>query len=199
MENGEGQAEVSGTLNRVFHRSRFGHQSSSPVRTTRRAHLSLSLISSRGRRCPPCLRLAAAALLLQSCCVAAAIYKWKDQDGGVHYSDHPPPGQTAQSFTVAPPPPPDPDAAARRERRNRLLEIYSEDRQREEAQREAARKKQEKRKRNCDRARRQLAAVRKARFLYEDTSDPKNPMVLSSKERAQATQKLEQQVRTWCD
>lgn len=201
MENGEGQAEVSGTLSRVIHctRSRFGHEPASRVRISRHDHHPSFLTSTRERRCHPCLRLAAVALLLQSCCAVAAVYKWKDQDGGVHYSDHPPPGQTAQSITIAQPPPPDPDAAARRERRNRLLEIFSEDRQRQEAQRAATRKEQEKRTRNCAQARRRLTAVRNARYLYEDTSDPKNPRVLSSKERALATQKLVQQVHDWCN
>lgn len=196
MENGERQAEVSGTLSHgpQCARPHPGHASSARVRTIRRL---LSPVSSR--RCPACLRLFAAAVLLQSCWAAAAIYKWKDPNGGVHYGDHPPPGVTARTLTVDQPPAPDPDAAARRDRRNRLLEIYSEDRQRREARREAARKKQEKRSRNCAQVRQRLAAVRNARFLYEDSGDPNNPRVLSSKERARETQKLVQQVQAWCD
>lgn len=145
------------------------------------------------------LHLAIVTLLLHCCGAAADVYKWQDAHGNIHYGDHPPPGQHAQPLNIEAAPAPDPGAAQRRDKQGRLLDSFSEDRQRLEQQREASRQKQEQRKQNCARARQLLEKASNAGFLYEKTDDPRNPRVLGKEQRQAEMAKLQDEVQKWCD
>jgi hypothetical protein len=138
-------------------------------------------------------------LLMYSCAAGADVYKWHDAQGHMHYSDHPPPGQGAQPMKIEAAPAQDPDAEQRRDKRERLLDIFSEDRQRLEQQREAARQKEDQRARKCARARQLLEKATTAGFLYEKTADPRNPRVLTTEQRQAKTAGLRTEVQKWCD
>lgn len=138
--------------------------------------------------------------LLTYCCGADAdVYKWRDAQGNIHYGDHPPADQDTQPMQIEAAPPPDTDAAQRRDKLERLLDSFSEDRQRLEQQREATKQKEAQRAQKCTRARQLLQKASNAGVLYEKTADPRNPRIYTAEQRQAEMTKLQAEVQKWCD
>jgi len=138
-------------------------------------------------------------LLMYSCGAGAGVYKWRDAQGNIHYGDHPPADEDAQTMQIEAAPVPDPGAAQRRDKQERLLDSFSEDRQRLEQQREADRQKAAQRAHKCARTRQLLEKATRAGFLYKKTADPRNPRVLTTEQRQAETDRLRADVQKWCD
>ena len=136
-------------------------------------------------------------LLAFSCSVTAEIYKWKDEDGKIHYSDKPV-GTDAESVKLKSAPRVDPNQASRKEKQRRLLKLLEDDR--EAAKKKKAEEQAEKaeRKEKCLTARKELQQVRDASFLYKKSDDPLNPQVYSEQERQEITRGLQEDIKKWC-
>lgn len=160
------------------------------------------------------MRLGAALLLVLAASASAAegeIYTWKDRDGRTHYADNPPPGNTpartlsgrsADRPSPAPAAGDGPAAAIPRtapsaaeqelEFRKRRAEAAESQAKADKAKAEA-----EEKRRNCERARTQLAALesgqRVARF-----NDKGEREFLDDTQRAQEIEAARKSADSWC-
>ena len=141
-------------------------------------------------------------LLLITCTVIAApvfaeVYKWVDDSGRTHYSDKPH-NEKAKSIQINKSPDPDPLHNTHVEKQRRLLKVFNEERQ-EAKQRQAAEKTARlKREASCSRARKSLQAIKNARFLYKKSTDPRNPIVFSYKQRNKIIEVAKKAVQQRC-
>ena len=129
---------------------------------------------------------------------AAEIYKWVDENGKVHYGDHPT-AQAAEKIIIHKSANADANYQNELEKQTRLLEIYTEERQEQQQLQEKIREDNATRDRNCNLAKKNLAGMKTASFLYEATDDPLNPRILNQTERATETAKAETAVQRWCN
>lgn len=125
---------------------------------------------------------------------AEEVYKWTDSDGRVHYGDRP---RTTdhETITIKNVPTFQEDVGQNNDRvqtRQRLLDIYQEERTQKEESRQAELAEKEKIKRECDLLKKQFKETSQARYLYHESDDPKNPIVLSNAQRQEETQRLRQ-------
>lgn len=109
----------------------------------------------------PMLRiLLAVGILVLNGTTMAAMYKWVDEQGVTHYSQHPPKDNAAQRMT--PPPPPAEDPAAAQQRLQEQVDAFDQRRgaaQEEAAAAEKAAAEQERRQQRCEAARRNLQSL----------------------------------------
>ena len=130
----------------------------------------------------------------------SGVYRWVDENGKIHYGDRPPADEQAEEIAQKQQPvssssPPAQNNSA--ETRQRLLDRYEQER---EEKKEAARKKREeaeKRKRNCERARKQLKYYESYPLLYEKLPDGER-RYLSAEEKDEDMRKLREAVKQWC-
>lgn len=128
---------------------------------------------------------------------AAEIYKWVDGHGRIQYGDQPP-SIDVPALQMDTAPPPDANAGEKQESQQRLLEILTEERKEKAQNAEQTRKEEKQRQENCGRAQRNLQRLREAGFIYEPTSDPYNPRILTEAERGEITRSAEFDVKKWC-
>lgn len=128
---------------------------------------------------------------------AAEIYKWVDEHGRVQYGDQPP-STDVPAMQIDTVPRSDADAAEKQERQQRLLEVFTEERENKAQDTEQARNDEKQRRENCERAQQNLQRVREAGFIYESTSDPYNPRILTESERGEVMLSAESNVKKWC-
>lgn len=128
---------------------------------------------------------------------AAPVYRWVDEAGRVHYGDQPPP-EGAEAVEIPASRPADPGLAERRERGTRLSEIMEEDRVARDGARAAEIEEREVRQARCDSARRRLAEATRASYIYKNSEDPANPVILADAERHDLEQSLQTEVRHFC-
>jgi len=128
---------------------------------------------------------------------AADIYKWTDEQGRVHYGDRPEGKQVVQISTTSGPAP-DPTQEQRLQQQRQLLNVFEEDRQKLKQARTDEKAARATRQANCDRARTRLAEMQNARFIYVESQDPDNPLVLSERETAKALATAKHDVELWC-
>ena len=128
----------------------------------------------------------------------AELYKWVDERGNIHFSDHAP-GPDAEKLTVTLPEQPDDTYQQQLQEQNRVLDILYQERREKaasQAQAEVARKQ---RQTNCALARQNLEHISTAKYLYEETADPDNPRILSEAERRVESGNAIAAVSHWCD
>lgn len=138
---------------------------------------------------PISVMFAVALLVVCAATPAQSVYKWTDAQGSVHYTDQPPPpGRTASTIKIkadaaaATPAPPAATAAKAGEPASGGL-----------AQAEAAA-----RKRNCERAKANLATLSSGALLV-DGSDPATAKRLDAGQRESETRTAQADVSNYCD
>jgi hypothetical protein len=132
----------------------------------------------------------AVALLVASVAAPAqSVYKWTDAQGSVHYTDQPPPaGRTASTIKIKA------DAAAATPAPTTATAVKAgEPASGALAQAEAAA-----RKRNCERAKANLATLSSGALLV-DGSDPANAKRLDAGQRESETRTAQTDVSNYCD
>ena len=136
-------------------------------------------------------------LLLPGSVHAAEIYKWVDEKGAVHFEDRPTAQATAKIIIKNSG---NHDKAYQDElvRQNKLLEVYTDERQELHQRKEKIREEKQLRDSNCNLARKNLAEIKTASYLYEATTDAFNPRILTAAERSAETTKAEAAVQYWC-
>ena len=127
---------------------------------------------------------------------ADEVYRWVDAEGRVHYGDTPP--DNAERVELAPAPAGDPQLQQRRERGERLLDIMEEDRRRRDDEQRAGAQVDAERRSKCERARQRSTRAAAANYIYQSTSDPDNPHILSEEERQRFDQQLQAEIRRYC-
>jgi hypothetical protein len=139
-------------------------------------------------------------LLCAAAQVAGAedIYRWVDAEGRVHYGDKPPP-ESAERIDVSPAPAADPGLGERRERGERLSDVLTEERKAREEERESTRQAAEARRAKCAAARSRYERAANASVVYEESSDPQNPRILDDSERGAYEQRLQEEIRRYCN
>jgi len=129
---------------------------------------------------------------------SSGVYKWVDESGRTHYSDKPR-SEKAESVQIERAPGPDPLHNTHMDKQRRLLRVFDEERQ-QKKQRQAEEKTAKlKREASCSQARKTLQAIKNASFLYKKSTDPKNPVVYSDKERDKITEDAKNAVQQWCN
>ncbi len=145
-----------------------------------------------------CLRLFIFSVVIVLPPASAQVYKWVDKNGKTHYGDKAP-GKDTETLNLQKQPQLDEDHESRTVKQRRLLEIYSEERA-ENAQRKAEIANEKlKRKTECQKARKDQLDIAKATFLYKKSDDPNNPIIYSEAERAEASQRVADKIKKWCD
>jgi len=130
----------------------------------------------------------------------AEIFKWTDEQGRVHYGDHPP-AEDARSVDIDPGTStgsPVPSDAERREKTRRLLRAYDEERRIKQQQEQQQQAREAERRKRCARARDRLKQYRHAGALY-DLDEQGNRQFLDHDQRRQAEARIARDVDKWCD
>ncbi len=129
--------------------------------------------------------------------VAAEVYKWIDDDGKVHYGDRPD-NNSAKEIKLKKAPERDTGLTERRETQKKMLDIYKEERVEKQEQLSKLKEEQKLRKANCQTARKTLAKIKSARYLF-GKDDNGERLIFNDDEREAAEQKTAMQVERWCD
>jgi len=129
--------------------------------------------------------------------VAAEVYKWIDEDGKVHYGDRPG-NNSAEEIKLKKVPERDAGLTERRETQQKMLDIYQEERVEKQEQLTKLKEEQKLRKAHCQTARRTLAEIKAARYLFEIEENGER-RVISDDERTAAEQEAVVQIERWCD
>lgn len=127
---------------------------------------------------------------------AGPVYKWVDEHGQVHYSDHPG-AADARRVPLPAPPPPDTDAARRRTKELKLLHVFDEERAEHRATAAKAAKARRQRLRKCEAAKKRQSGYEHARYLYVKNKDG-GRRILNDREQRQALERAAAAVRHWC-
>lgn len=129
----------------------------------------------------------------------AEVYKWLDTEGRVHCGDKPGNVNAVTIKTTNLKPPADTNLLHRQQEQQRLLESIAEtcsQKEKKQADNKAAQALQQS---NCEKARDRLTGMQNSRFLYEKTSDPDNPRILSQDEYDTAVDSALHDVDVWCN
>ncbi|HTT07303.1 MAG TPA: DUF4124 domain-containing protein [Gammaproteobacteria bacterium] len=127
----------------------------------------------------------------------AEVYKWVDEQGKVHYGDHPG-NARSQPVQIQAAPQPDPDSAERREKSQKLLNEYSDDQTEQKKQQESREKEAAQRKVNCELAKKNLDTYEHAATLYTTDKDGERHN-LTDDEYKKAIETSHANVKKWCD
>lgn len=128
----------------------------------------------------------------------AEVYKWVDEHGRIHYGDKPHENAETVSVkeqTIATESPD--DDSTRREYRQRVLKSMQHERERLQEQRAQTREEEQKAQQQCAEARRRLADITNAGFLYQENAQGER-MIFTDEQRAQATAQAEAAVKRYC-
>jgi hypothetical protein len=128
---------------------------------------------------------------------ADRIYKWVDDNGKVHFGDKPPRTDKAEEIRVRTQPGGDPDSVGRQQRTERILEALTAERQERNEARAAEREQRQERKRNCERAKHNVANYDNSQrmFRYDENGEIQ---YLDETERLAAGENARAAVRKWC-
>ena len=129
--------------------------------------------------------------------VASEVYKWVDENGNVVYGDKPQ-NSNAEKVKIKKTPPKDANYEERLQKQDKLLGVMQEEREDKTVQREKEKQEQQQKKAECQRLRQELASMRDASALYEETDDPNNPNILSDKQRKLEEQKYQDYIDDNC-
>lgn len=145
--------------------------------------------------------LLAVLLSLLALPVTADVYKWRDENGKLHFGDKPPTGNSKaekldikQRSNTGNPTISD---AERLKRQQRLLDSYAEDRNEKKAAAAKAQQEEKARKAACVQARDTLAEMQTAGYLY-DLDEDGNRIILSDDVRNQRIDNLQGEIDANC-
>lgn len=129
---------------------------------------------------------------------AAGVYKWRDEQGRVHYGDRSP-GDSARELKIRPPSPSAqvPNEAQRRERTRRLLDVFAEERREKQEQAERERQSKAQAEAYCARARDRLRNLERSSYVYELDRNGER-VVLPEARRDQALDEARAAIKRWC-
>ena len=136
-------------------------------------------------------------LLLSGSVHAAEIYKWVDEKGAVHFEDRPR-AQATKKIVIKDSGNHDKAYQDELNKQNKLLDVYTDERQELNQRKEKIREEKQTRNSNCNLARKNLAEIKTASYLYEATADAFNPRILTEAERLAETAIAEAAVQHWC-
>jgi hypothetical protein len=126
------------------------------------------------------------------------VYKWVDDNGRTHFSDKPKDSKS-ETVEIRKSPTADKGHKERMQKRERLLKAFDDERQESKELKAAKAEEQRKRQDNCSKARDRLQAIKAASYLYEESDDPRNPVVYNDEERSKTTKEAEKSVQHWCN
>lgn len=132
--------------------------------------------------------------LLVAQAAAAAVYKWTDAQGRVHYSSQPPPGQSAEAVKIrqgSPAAAEQPPQANRAATADAPAQSAADEDAARQARREALRK-------NCEIARKNLAALEDPTYRRFRLEEGKEPEFLTDEQRQAQIVKARSQVQEFC-
>jgi len=127
----------------------------------------------------------------------AEVYKWIDENGKVVYGDKPT-SSDAEQIKIKKTPVQDPLVQERYEKQNKLLDIMKQERDEKNALKKEEKKKKDEQNKMCADARKELKKIKEARYLYEDSDDPNNPIIMTDKERKATEIEFENYIKKNC-
>ena len=134
--------------------------------------------------------------MLSAAPAGAELYRWVDESGQTHYSDHPRDPTTQQLPSRATQP--SQDAQARMEKTRRLLNAFEVERQREREQRSEREEHAKQRRETCLRARDDLRQAQESGAIYT-LGNAGERAYLDDAQRAAAVAEYRQAVSEYCD
>ncbi len=136
-------------------------------------------------------------LLFAPSCVDAQVYRWVDDQGRVHFSDHPPPGREAERVAIESRPTDLEATLIEQIEREERLRLIDEDRADDAADEAANQEHRERLARACEQARARVARIESARRLSRVEEDGSRH-VYNDEERQAALLEARGQVSEWC-
>ena len=127
----------------------------------------------------------------------AEVYKWIDENGKIVYGDKPT-SSDAEQIKIKKTPVQDPLVQERYEKQNKLLDIMKQERDEKNALKKEEKKKKDEQNKMCTDARKELKKIKEARYLYEDSDDPNNPIIMTDKERKATEIEFENYIKKNC-
>jgi hypothetical protein len=143
--------------------------------------------------------IAAIGTLLIAPDLNAEVYKWRDEQGRIHYSDRPV-SESSTEVKIRQAPPGAPRASTthqRQEKMRRMLDAYDEARSDKKEAKLKAKKEREKRKMKCVYAKDRYQQHRGATGIY-NFDEAGNRRYLNEADRKRHMQKLKAEVAHWC-
>ena len=138
--------------------------------------------------------------LAAAAAIAQPMYKWVDEKGVTHYSEHPPPDGKAQKVEVKPSGPPprpaSPDGWKQRELDSRARRLETE--QKDEYEKATRHNEAAERTNRCNHARRELRILETQVPVYA-LNEKEERVYLDDKDRAREIEEWKRHVRAYCD
>ena len=129
--------------------------------------------------------------------VNAEVYKWIDENGKVVYGDKPT-SSDVDEIKIKRTPVQDPVVQERNEKQNKLLDVIQQERDERNALKKEKKEKKDEQKKMCADARKELIEIKEAGFLYKETDDPNNPIIMTDNERKAEEIKYENYIKKNC-
>ena len=126
----------------------------------------------------------------------AEIYKWTDENGHIHYGDKPLVDSKEMDIDIS-------KQGhikvnnTRKEKQRRLLETYSDDKQREDKERAKRKKQKKKLERSCVLSKDKMRRMQRASSLYNLDKEG-NRVTMSNEQREKSTARLREQIMKYC-
>jgi len=129
--------------------------------------------------------------------VNAEVYKWIDENGKTVYGDKPTTGD-ADEIKIRRNPVQGTVVQDRNKKQMKLLDIMQQERVERDALRKDEKGESDKQEKMCADARKDLQEIKDARFLYQETDDPNNPIIMSDQERKAKELRFEKYIKKNC-
>lgn len=129
--------------------------------------------------------------------VGAEIYKWKDDQGNVHYSDSPRDNHGATELKLHGSTVKTDVTGSRAETREKLLQAMEEDRIEKKEQREKKKAKAKRDRARCNALRDKMRRMKRASGVYRLDKDG-NRVFISKEQRGKSEDRLSKQIRKYC-
>lgn len=138
-------------------------------------------------------------ILTYATSATAEIYKWTDENGNVIYGDKPVSKKVTEKIKIREKSKQQlPQTPNRFGKQEKLLDIMQQERNEKLMQAKKEKIEKEERKQKCVAARKHLQKMKYARFIYEKTDDPLNPIILSDEERKAEQDRLAENINKYC-
>ncbi len=129
--------------------------------------------------------------------VNAEVYKWVDENGKIVYGDKPTTSD-ANEIIIKKAPVKDSVVQGRNTKQSKLLDVMKQERNERNALIKEEKKKKHEQEKMCADARKKLQKMKDASYLYQETDDPNNPIIMSDEERKAEEKKLEKYIKKNC-
>ena len=130
--------------------------------------------------------------------VSAEVYKWTDENGQVHYDEHPPEsGAEVKRMTIDHAPPSATNARERLEQYQKELDATTEEGEKREKEQAAAQNKREIQQKNCETAKARLNRYSAPGRVYQKGESGEREY-LDEQQRADKRKQAQELVDKWC-